>query len=187
MGLDITAYKGLTKLDVVFGADGEPIDPTTRESLDYDSYDLRCYINPDYADRATGLEHKAVYKSEASMGFRAGSYGGYNAWREELARLAGYPAVPVDRYGTGNVQHRADYGAWNTTEGPFWELINFSDCEGVIGPVVAAKIAKDFAEWDERAKTHGDSVERGEWFYPLYQTWQKAFEMAAQNGAVDFH
>ncbi|MBN3757183.1 hypothetical protein G3N95_29870 [Paraburkholderia sp. Tr-20389] len=187
MGLDITAYRNLTKLDVVFDADGEPVDPQTRESLDYDSYDLRCYFNPDYASRAEGLEDKAVYKAEDSIGFRAGSYGGYNAWREELARLAGYPAVQVDRYNTGSIQLRHDYGAWAATEGPFWELIHFSDCEGVIGPVVAAKLAKEFAEWDERAKAHSNTVDRGDWFYPLYQEWRQAFEMAAQNGAVDFH
>ena len=31
---------------------------------------------------------------------------------------------------------------------PFVELINFSDCEGVIGPEVAAKLAKDFADYE---------------------------------------
>jgi hypothetical protein len=187
MGLDIAAYSGLTKLDVLFDSDGEPVDPVTRESLDYDVYDFNCRINHDFPGRADGLEDRAVYKAVDSMSFRAGSYGGYNAWREELASLAKYEAVSVDQYNTGNPRLRHDQGAWNQTGGPFHELICFSDCEGVIGPVVSAKLAKEFADWDERAKTHGDTLERTDWFYPLYQKWRQAFEMAAQNGAVDFH
>lgn len=49
MGLDITAYRKLTKIDAVFDADGEPIDPNTRESIDYD---LHAYLNPDFPGRA---------------------------------------------------------------------------------------------------------------------------------------
>lgn len=57
-----------------------------------------------------------------------------------------------------------------------------SDCEGVIGPEVSAKLVKDFADFDERAKTRG-----GKYFYALYCDWRKAFEMAADGGAVSFH
>ncbi len=184
MGLDISAYKRITKLDCVFDADGEPIDPATREGL---NYDFRPYVNHDFPGRADGIEDQAVYIAGDSMGFRAASYGGYNAWREELAKLAGYPAVAVDRYNTGNVQMRHDYGAFQATEGPFWEAINFSDCEGTIGSTVSAKLAKDFAEWDDRAKQHGESIEQPNFFYSKYQEFREAFEMAADGGAVHFH
>jgi len=180
MGLDITAYRKLTKLDAVFDADGDPINPETREALDYD---LKVYANFDFPGREDGLEDRAVYSAEDSMGFRAGSYGGYNAWREELAKLAGYPLTDYTIY--GRTERRHDAGAWAASAGPFWELINFSDCEGIIGPVVSEKLAKDFAEFDERAKAHAAS--RNDWFYPLYQTWRQAFDMAADGGAVDFH
>jgi hypothetical protein len=73
-------------------------------------------------------------------------------------------------------------GAFEVTEGPFRELLCFSDCDGVIGAQVAAKLARDFAEWDERAKALGDS-----WFYEKYTEWQRCFEMAADDGAVSFH
>ena len=54
----------------------------------------------------------------------------------------------------------------------------------MIGSAVSAKIAKDFAEFDEKAKT----IQVGSygWFYGLYQEWRKAFEMAADGGAVNF-
>lgn len=183
MGLDITAYGGLTKVDAVFDADGEPINPATREPLDWGTeYHFQPRANSYFPGREAGIEMDAVYRAARQMGFRAGSYGGYNTWRDELAKLAGYPAVSVDRYGTGNAQLRYDRSAWDASGGPFWELICFSDCEGVIGPVVSAKLAADFASHQGDADAHQD-----EWFRTLYATWRKAFEMAADNGAVYFH
>lgn len=180
MGLDITAYSKLTKIDAVYDADGEPIDPLTREPLDYS---LKAYANSDFPGRDEGLEDQAIYSAEDSRHFRAGSYGSYNAWREELAKLAGYPATDYTIYGQTKKRH--DAGAWAATSGPFWELINFSDCEGVIGPAVSAKLAKDFAEFDGRAKEHVSAQQ--DWFYSQYVAWHTAFEMAADNGAVDLH
>jgi hypothetical protein len=185
MGLDITAYRKMSKIDAVFDVDGEPIDPATRLPLECEY--CRPYINPEFPGRSDDIESKSVYSFEDSMGFRAGSYGGYNAWREELAKMAGYKAVPVDRYNTGNIQMRHDYSAFEATEGPFWETINFSDAEGVIGSTVSAKLAKDFADWDERAKKHGESIDQPNWFYEKYQEWRTAYEMAADGGAVQFH
>lgn len=49
MGLDVVAYKRIKKIDAVFDADGEPINPVTRESIDYD---LRAYLNDDFPGRA---------------------------------------------------------------------------------------------------------------------------------------
>lgn len=65
---------------------------------------------------------------------------------------------------------------------PFYELIDFSDCEGVIGPEVSAKLAKDFADWDEQAKRTLDDYD-----YEMYSNWHKAFKIASDGGAVIFH
>lgn len=179
MGLDITAHKQLSKIDCVFDASGNPIHPETREELDFA---FQASVHNDFPGRSGSVEDGAFYNAGDSFGFRAGSYGGYNAWRNELAKLAGYPARPFDRFGTGNVQQRHDQGAWEAASGPFWELINFSDCEGVIGPEVSAKLAKDFADHQEKADQH-----ESEYFRESYSDWRKAFEMASDNGAVDFH
>jgi hypothetical protein len=178
MGLDATAYRQLKKIDCVFDSSGEPINPETREPIE--EY-FRAYLNSDFPGRADDLEDSGIYSYVDADEAYSGGYGRYNGWREALAKLAGYPTVPVDRYKTGNVEHRHDYAAWQREEGPFWELICFSDCEGVIGATVSAKLAKDFAEFDERAKAVGDS------FYETYQVWRNAFEMASDGGAVAFH
>lgn len=182
MGLDITAYRRVTKLDVNFDEDGEAIDKDTGEPVDYD---VRAYANPHFPGREEGAENRAAYTAQESMGFRAGSYSGYNAWRNELAKLAGYPETPFESF--GNVRMRHDAGAWVAGSGPFWELINFSDCEGTIGPVVSSKLAKDFSEWDERAKQHDEDAGLNGGLYERFQEWRQAFEMAADGGLVDFH
>jgi len=179
MGLDATAYRQIKKIDCVFDADGEPINPTTREPIEEENY-LRVYRNPDFPGRADDLEDRAIYSYANADEAFSGGYGRYGSWREQLAQLAGYPTVPVDRYKTGNVEHRHDYAAWQREEGPFWELICFSDCEGVIGTAVSAKLAQDFAKFDEQAKADEN-------FYRVYQQWRRAFEMAADGGCVDFH
>lgn len=179
MGLDISSYRKLTKLDCVFDEDGEPIDPVTREDVDYDMY---AYLNPDFPGREGQIEGKTIYRAEESDGFRAGSYGFYNNWREDLAQLAGYAPIKVERY--GQVSERHDEAAWQVEAGPFLEMIVFSDCEGVIGAEVCAKLAKDFAEFDEKAKYFKGRVNG---FYELYEKWKAAFEMGADEGAVQFH
>jgi hypothetical protein len=176
MGLGVTAYKRIKKVDCVFDEDGDPIDPTTREYVDYDA---RAYVNPDYPARADNIEHMGIYSAEASAHVDCGAYSRYNRWRDELAKLAGWPLGSYEQYGRSWPSHAAS--AWDATEGPFWELISFSDCEGIIGPITSAKLAKDFAEYAERAK------EVGGYFYDQYRQWRAAFEMAADNGMVRFH
>jgi hypothetical protein len=177
MGLDIAAYANLKKLNCAFNEDGEPIDPATLEPLE-DA--VQFHVNPHFPGREAPLEDGAAYLAEEGEGFRAGSYGGYNHWREGLAALAGYPLTEREVYGTTIFSH--DAGAWSVDSGPFHELINFSDCEGVIGSVVSAKLAKDFADFQDRADSHMDVGWR-----ELYTQWRHAFEMAANGGAVSFH
>lgn len=169
MGLDITAYSRLAPAGGI-AADDE------------DAYATHVRVLPSrhFPGREAPLS-EGWHSFADRMGFRAGSYGGYNDWRERLAKLAGYPATMGGGYRTYPT-HAA--GAWASTEGPFWELINFSDCDGTIGSAAAQKLARDFAEWDERAKA---ADPESPWFYDLYQLWRKAFELAADGGCVDFH
>lgn len=176
MGLDITAHRKMQKIDCVFDADGEPIDLTTREGVEYDS---RPYVNPDFPGRQGRIEDRAVYKSDEDFRFRAGSYSGYNCWRDDLAKMAGWPLGSYEQYGREWSSHAAS--AWAASEGPFLELIWFSDCEGVIGAEVSAKLAKDFAEYQSKADAHPE-----EYFRAKYAEWRKAFEMASDDGAVIF-
>jgi hypothetical protein len=64
---------------------------------------------------------------------------------------------------------------------PFYELINFSDCEGIIGPEVSTKLYNDFVKFEVVAKNEE------EYFYRKYKDWMKAFKVASNKGVVSFH
>jgi len=159
MGLDITAYR---KLKIVEN-------PKLDEYGDLDDWKTqwRAGASMDWSEsvwegRGEGIDSQTVYSWEESFGFRAGSYSGYNWWRDRLDEFKGTIA--------------------------FQELINFADNEGVIGYVVAKKLSKDFSDYEEEAKKYAESLgAEKEWWLEKYYDWKRAFEMASDNGAVDFH
>jgi hypothetical protein len=169
MGLDITVYTNLKKVE-----GGEGIDqryPEDREPLD--GY-AKFYVNPDFPGRADEIEDRAIYAADEEDSFRAGSYVGYNNWREKLARIAGY--TPEECWNNPN----------KCKDLPFYELVNFSDCEGTLGTAVCKELAKDFEEFQDAATSFKD-YESG-YFHSLYIKWRSTFEVAAENnGAVAFH
>lgn len=118
----------------------------------------------DFPGRAVGLQD-GRYGFTDSWGFAIGG-GSYGMWRHCLAVLAGYPS---------------DTAVWeNPTPGPFVELIDFTDNTGWIGPEVAAKLAKDFADHATKAPTMGPE------FDEIYRNWLKVMDLAAKKGAVEF-
>lgn len=168
MGLDITVYSGLKRVEP------QPECEDTPDGM------AHIYVNPDFPERADGLQN-GYYAFDADDGFAAGSYGGYGQWRNTLAWLAGYPAV---RHESSYKPPEESYaaGAWAEAEGPFYELIHFADNEGTIGPLTSAKLAKDFADFQAKADKCEDA-----WFRNKYADWRKAFEMAANGGCVSFY
>lgn len=179
MGLDITAHSKISPLVL------EGVADDNRSDAAYDAGGFVAYLNDAFAGRADDVVDRATYQSEDSFGFRAGSYSGYNEWREQLAKFAGYPLLATERH--GQIVYRHDAAAWAADSGPFWELIHFSDCEGVIGSAVSAKLAKDFAEHQAQADALPDDDADGDWFKKRYADWRKAFDMAADGGCVEFH
>lgn len=123
------------------------------------------YDNPGFPGRAAPFK-SGSYTSTGSLDMLSRSYGGYNGWRNQLAQLAGYASADQ---------------VWNASGGPFYELINFSDCEGTLGTLACAKLAQDFAEYQEKADAHPD-----EYFRWQYNAMRAGFEFAAVDGAVKF-
>lgn len=152
MGLDVTAYER-----VVFLGDDEG-----------DDEGLRLTAEPGFGEHCDGLAN-GLYRAEGDrFSFRAGSYSGYNGWRNQLAVLVGWASAEA---------------AWSApTPGPFYELIHNSDCEGFIGPKTAAKLAGDFEAWHARAAAARDA-----WFMEGFNNWLHAFRIAAGGGVVKLH
>jgi hypothetical protein len=170
MGLDITAYGFLT-------IPTEPVDlDEYGEPKDWRGFwkpgaDIIEWTESNWPGRTEGVDRDALYCVSERFAFRAGSYSGYNSWRNWLATVAGYRDAE-------DCWQRASPGE------PFYELIHFADNEGVIGPVVAKKLAADFA------KHAGKAVELApaeSWCLDAYARWWCAFLTAQHRGAVEFH
>lgn len=173
MGLDISACSKLVEAPTAErDEDGYPVD--------YESFD-KFYDNKDFPGRFEGLKPDMLYGYSEDSDFDSLSigYGRYSAWREELAKMAGYEAVEYEQYGSKQLSHCVP--CWNGVQGPFAEQIDFSDCEGTIGPVACAKLAKDYAEFAEKAEAVGG------YFWDKYQEFKRCFDIGADGGAVKFH
>ena len=185
MGLDITAYSHLKHIgrhekDPARN-EGEPggMDDWCYydnhvEAYAYDTFPAS-YRGLPTLWTADGLVHGGCYEiteQTETHGFRAGSYGGYNAWRQNLANQFN----PAPR--------KLDDGLRYLTEPdpakPFYELIWFADNEGCIGPEAAKDLLADFRK---HASAYVPYFEQGD----TYTDWTRAFELAANGGLVYFH
>ena len=148
------------------------------------------YQSPNFPEQGEGLPNGSVVSKGEEFGHRAGSYSGYNEWRRLLARAA---------LGMSDeeVWNKIDSGV-SYSEVPFGELINFSDADGVIGPIASQKLYNDFVKYEEPIMKKLDRFylkfedyeidgETYDWFKFKYKDWKEAFRIASNNGAVIFH
>ena len=167
MGLDITAYSHLTAIGK--HTNGWCEDEDHIEAFSYDEFPqsfrgipiLSAY-RPTLADGSKILDGGCYVVTDATKShqFQAGSYGGYNVWRENL---------------------RNQFNPYVEEDVPFFELIWFADNEGTIGPEAAVDLLADFRE---HAAAY---VQPDNWRTTLYSDWTRAFELAADGGLVQFH
>lgn len=152
MGVDIVAYKNLTKVnDPKRDAYGSLIDWEILADISQSTID---YTEECFKGRTSGLV-AAVYKPSEANRYTVGTCTYYNKFRDKLASIA--------------------------TNYQLYELIEFSDSEGYIGPEVSAKLAVDFQNLENDARAILDEREM-----KLYLNFKEAFEMAAENGCVEF-
>lgn len=170
MGLDITAYRKVEHLETMDVEAWEEKYWWHEEDMPVRTAHVS-HWEPAYADRAAPIVKDGVYKFKEDFHFHAGSYAGYNHWRAQLSRMALGVAPDVVWAAPEKYQGK-----------PFVELINFSDCEGIVGAVAARKLAGDFAAYQEQADAPG-----ARWFAEAYHRWRRAFELAADDGFVVFH
>lgn len=164
MGLDIIAFEHAT-----------PVDGHLNQTECDEHY--VAYADS-FPQSFRGLEDGRCYEfSGRDFSFRGGSYWGYNAWRDALARrVLGVSAAIV----------WADERLYATR--PFFELIAFADDQGSIGPEAAADLAADFRGLRARVTSQPlDDPEEEAWFMAKYDNFAHAFELVALgNGLVVF-
>lgn len=163
MGLDIIAYSKLKKNEYL----------STMSEEDREDLDINCLImspvlteiDEAFPGRAEPLKYNGdIYTCGSYKEYGIGSYGTYGWFRRALE-------------------------TFSENRDCFNELIDFSDCEGVIGSIVSKKLYEDFssnAESFERWVYQKYSVVDGEWLLRMYRKFESAFEIAKDGGAVEF-
>tara|TARA_A100001037_G_scaffold79513_1_gene71528 strand:+ start:20921 stop:21415 length:495 start_codon:yes stop_codon:yes gene_type:complete len=111
--------------------------------------------------------------------FRAGSYSSYGQFRQILSKsILGCSAEVVW------MKEKEYKGS------AFFELINFSDCEGYIGPETSEKLYMDFLLNAKKFVTYVhkniDDKESRSYFITLYDQWAKACQNASSSGILIF-
>lgn len=146
MGLDISAYSKAEPITrVMLVEDGEPLHEDG--SCYDDEWPIQVYADKHWPWITEGLEVGRWYEVGKEAAHAHFSYGGYNRFREAVA-LTGMGVSPRE--------------VWNDPDRyrdhPLFGLVNFSDCEGVIGPVYCQRI-------HEGLTAPGMEVLREEWGY----------------------
>lgn len=177
MGLDISSFRRAA-----------PVSPEEQEQINAAedprdlAYDLNAhmpYVHPDWPARVAPLRPGVAYRGEEGPSWSV-SYGGYAAFRHNLAALVGITDLP----------------AWwrdPNPETPFFEILDFADNEGAIGSDACAALARDFAEWQAHADAFAPPLRGGGWpedaarWRARYADLRCVFEWAADGGWVDFH
>lgn len=132
------------------------------ESTHFDHDAVEVDGNTEWPYFSDGLEVGSTYMYEKDAWFGFGRERVLNENVGKLARLVGY-----------------DWRMLGADDpGPFREMFRWGGI-GTLGPVVAAKLAADFAGWDERAQALGDDD-----FDGFYKTAREMFEFAARDGCV---
>ena len=192
MGLDCTAFCECKYIgegsydhdeDVWRLRDGSELDRTVNYVEVYER------LLTEFPASSRGIK-AGIYSYEDDINWCAGSYTDYNYWRDDLAKMAGYVIVVDETENPAPSEFPYAVAALLLEAGPFLELIKFSDCEGVIGTEACTKLAKDFRDYDEKARSFRDDLEkkdsRGNHWYLLYQKWREACEYASTGGFVAF-
>lgn len=128
--------------------------------------------------------HYEETQDSQSFHERVGSYSIYNRWRNDLAMaIHGVSAETIWQDPTG-FEGKA-----------FVELIDFSDCDGVIGAEVAEKLYHDFVEHEKafkswtmqqwlKAGNMEDEVDL--WWDEIYDAFMQALDIARNEGVLIF-
>lgn len=199
MGLDIRAYQNLEYVG--------PADKNDPYGEGLSLFEVKTYNHYDFGNREGSMRIDHVYRGDAFTSQRMGSYSGYSRFRDTLwlcAMRIVVVAKTVEKHAPGSI------GKFYGLTEVFEELIDFSDCEGIIGPEACKRIYGDLVSWratcfhmiqsDCRAKienvgesyllAHPEFKESVEseflYFMAAYDRAVAVFAAASENGCAVF-
>ena len=153
MGLDITAYKNIRIRELTKDEEGEYY---------FSNSGFKQSNMPILENKEIQIEFDDVFD------FRAGSYGGYNRFRNQLCLAS------------NNISADELWKSENENLKFYW-LINFSDCEGYIGTDYCKILYDEFIKYEKEVKEKL-SID----YHDKYDKFKEAFKLAFDNGLVNF-
>jgi hypothetical protein len=166
MGLDITAYENAELTDISVGDTDEHWD-------DWPSnWDFKAWVpSMAWKHKIKNFKENGLYKAEVgdSLGY---SYGSHYQFRVILCEIM---YRTEDDWRSGKLDPKM----------PFHELIDFSDCEGVLDYEICEKLYQDFIKYADRAKDYFEAKPTR--YEDYYEQWTNCFNVARKNGAISFH
>lgn len=163
MGLALWAYANIQPVDGSFKFEEyQEIHDAQTDQIRNDL--IGFYVHPTYPAWAVGIEPLQAYRFSHNENFHIGPYSYYSSFRNWLSILAeiGHVSEPGD---------------------PFYEVLIFSDCEGVINSAISNKLFVDFVRFHAKAK----ASPKAEYYICAYESMMRAFQIASLNGAVSFN
>lgn len=157
MGLDVRVYNNIKITEKE-----EYADFTAFVSSEYWKYKIK------------NLKEGKAYKGDSCFRGVSCACSSHNRFRETLIKLIGRDdLLDVD----GKIK-------WNELpdDMPFYDFIDFSDCEGCLDWEISAKIYTDFEKYFDKAK-----LELNEYNISIYETWLETFNYGRSNSVVVFY
>jgi hypothetical protein len=102
------------------------------------------------------------------ISFRAGSYSGFSIFRKKLAE-----AVGINLNEMAGFAKDTEGKEWTEKE-PFYELLNHSDCDGVLTPKQCGQLTKDFTQFKIQILTKWKCDVEFDYFTSKLNDWEKA-------------
>jgi len=181
VGLDITVVR---HTQFIHSFESDEHDEDECEEKGYWSI----YSLDDFVERLDGRPQGCYIVSDGeddTLWFAAGSYSGYNLWREALSLVA--LDVPPEVVWNNRSAYKGKL---------CYELIDMADNEGAIGPATSRKLVADFdklkptvaAKISNLAECHKFGWPVQHWLRK-FDEWHKAFKLVGStaDGFVIFH
>lgn len=168
MGLDIRVYSRLRKDEKLTNKLNKKASHLDYEGDEFIMYPQLSYIEEAFPNRANPLKYNGdAYDYEECISFCIGSYGTYNQFRSTLDAFADKVDSQL-----------------------FDDLIDFSDCEGVIGCVLCERLYNAFVYYEDEYEEYVDNLSDNELFSDIlmgiYHKFKQAFRIGKDGGAVEF-
>jgi hypothetical protein len=181
MGLDVRAFKNVKLVS----------DPRVSEADDLTRVNHGAFV-----EQCGDLEDGGYYDCEQEGWFCRMGYGHYGRFRNELAKLGGWPEfkVMMPGYNDPDYENKSYYHRYpnvaaiynsdgDEVNGPFVEVICFSDCGGFICADFCKKLFQDFVDHQEVAnELFKDNPD----YLDMYNGLRAAFKFGSNNGFVQY-